>query len=278
MELNSANIRQQVTQALQDDIGDGDITAQLLPVDKHIKAEIISRDKAIICGQAWVNEVFQQVNTAIQVEWLVQEGEQVQAGQRLCALMGLARDILTAERCALNFLQTLSATASITHHYVQLIAGSKAIILDTRKTIPGLRYAQKHAVTVGGGQNHRLGLYDAFLIKENHIMACGSIAEAVEKARAAQTNKKIEVEVESIDELQQAITVKPDVIMLDNFSIDMLKDAVKINQQQVKLEASGNVNESTIAAIAATGVDYISVGALTKNIAAIDLSMRLLGD
>lgn len=276
MNSNQKIVNKQVKAALQEDIGSGDITAELLPADKYVTAEIICRDAAIICGQAWVNEVFLQVDPGIDVTWLIKEGQGVTAGQRLCVVKGLARSLLTAERTALNFLQTLSATATITRYYVQLIADTATIILDTRKTIPGLRYAQKYAVKVGGGQNHRLGLYDAFLIKENHILACGSITAAINQARELYEDKKVEVEVETITELQEAIAAKPDIIMLDNFTLSMLAEAATLHRGGIKFEVSGGVNEKNIVAIAKTGVDYISIGALTKNINAVDLSMRIL--
>ncbi len=278
MNSNQKIVNNQVKAALQEDIGSGDITAELLAADKYATAEIICRDAAIICGQAWVNEVFLQVDPGIDVTWLIKEGQAVTAGQRLCTVKGLARSLLTAERTALNFLQTLSATATITYHYVRLIADTVTIILDTRKTIPGLRYAQKYAVKVGGGQNHRLGLYDAFLIKENHILACGSITAAINQARELYANKKVEVEVETITELQEAIAAKPDIIMLDNFTLPMLVEAATFHRGGIKFEVSGGVNEKNIVAIAKTGVDYISIGALTKNINAVDLSMRIIGD
>lgn len=272
--------QQQVQQALAEDVGTGDITAQLIPADAHSEATIISRDKAVIAGCAWVDAVFQQLDAQAtqptQIEWQVTDGAQVEENQVLCRLQGLSRTLLTGERCALNFLQTLSATATVTKGYVDCISHTEARLLDTRKTVPGLRLAQKYAVQCGGGVNHRLGLYDAFLIKENHIAAAGSIAAAVQAARALAADKPVEVEVENFEELNQALGAQVERVLLDNFSLEDLRSAVALAKGRTELEASGGVNLQTIAAIAETGVDFISVGALTKDVQAVDLSMRFI--
>lgn len=276
MDKISIQVEADVARALQEDVGEGDISAALLPAHLKVEAEIISREPMVICGQAWVNEVFTQVDDQIQLHWRVSEADWIDAPTTLCTLSGLARTILTAERTALNFLQTLSATATQTHFYVQKLSGTQTRLLDTRKTLPGLRVAQKYAVTCGGGFNHRMGLYDAFLIKENHIKACGSVAQAVTLARKAHRNSFVEVEVESLDELREAIFAHPDRIMLDNFSQDMLEKAVEMNQpKQCALEVSGGITLENIAKIAQLGVDFISVGAITKSIQAIDLSLLI---
>lgn len=265
-----------VREALKEDIGSGDVTAALLPNDLMVEAEIISREPLLVCGQPWVNEVFKQVDPSVNIDWKVSEGEYLKTNASLCNLQGHARSILTAERTALNFLQTLSATATQTHRYVQHIKGTRACLLDTRKTIPGYRLAQKYAVLLGGGHNHRLGLYDAFLIKENHIKACGSIKNAIQMARKANHQLLLEVEVETMDELREALAAHPDRILLDNFSLDLLIQAVALNQtMKCKLEASGGITIENIADVAKTGVDYISVGEITKSIQAIDLSLLL---
>ncbi|KTD82796.1 carboxylating nicotinate-nucleotide diphosphorylase [Legionella waltersii] len=263
-----------VKQALNEDIGTGDVTASLLPHDLLVDAEIISREPMLVCGQPWVNEVFKQVDDSIDIDWKVSEGEWLSTKASLCNLQGPARSILTAERTALNFLQTLSATATQTHRYVQQLKGTKARLLDTRKTIPGYRLAQKYAVLLGGGHNHRLGLYDAFLIKENHIKACGSVTNAIQKARESNNQLFIEVEVETLDELREALEASPDRVLLDNFTLDRYIQAVSMNKvKQTKLEASGGITIENIAEVAKTGVDYISVGDITKSIKAIDLSL-----
>ena len=267
-------ILKNVTSALEEDIGSGDITAQLIPESTQAKATVITRDHCIVCGVDWVNEVFKQVDDKIQIKWHVAEGDSVQPNTQLFSLEGPARGLLTGERAALNFLQTLSGTATICQEYASLVAHTDVKLLDTRKTIPGLRQAQKYAVTLGACHNHRIGLYDAFLIKENHIMACGSIQKAVENAHTIAPGKPVEVEVESVAELEQALNAKADIIMLDNFDNEMLTRAVKLSCGVAKLEASGGINKQTLAAIAETGVDYISIGALTKDCKAIDLSMR----
>lgn len=266
-----------VRNALAEDIGTGDITAGLIPPSAIASARVISREAAVICGRDWVNEVFQQVDPRIEVEWLVSDGEQVNADKTLFNLHGPARSLLTAERCALNFLQLLSGTATTCRHYADLVEGTGVRLLDTRKTIPGLRLAQKYAVTCGGCHNHRIGLYDAFLIKENHIAACGGIAQAIDAARQQAPGKPVEVEVESLTELEQALAGSADTIMLDNFTLPDLRQAVTISAGQAKLEASGGVTETTLRPIAKTGVDYISIGVLTKDCRAVDLSMRITG-
>ena len=268
-------VNQSVFTAMLEDIGNGDLTALLIPETNHAEATIISREDAVICGIDWVEACFHHVNKDIKIKWLVNEGEKVSANQLLCKISGNARAILTAERCALNFLQTLSAVATHTRLYVLAASGTKVEILDTRKTIPGLRLAQKYAVTVGGGSNQRLALYDGILIKENHIAAAGGVAAALEQAKSLNKNTNIQIEVENFDELNQALTAGASSILLDNFSIPDMREAVIINQGRAKLEASGNVNLSSVRAIALTGVDRISIGALTKNIRAIDLSLRI---
>jgi len=259
-----------------------DITAALIPASNEAVATIINRDDCIICGVAWVNEVFKQLDNALghnkasqtQVTWFVNDGQMAKANTILCEISGNARALLTGERVALNFLQTLSATATLTSHYVKELAGSKTQLLDTRKTVPGLRSAQKYAVTCGGGKNHRIGLFDAFLIKENHIAACGGIAQAIATAKINHAEITVEVEVESLDELSQAIKAGADIIMLDNFTTEMIEQAVVITNGQAKLEVSGNMTIETLKEYSRAGVDYISSGALTKHVKAIDLSMR----
>ena len=268
-------VNQTVFTAMLEDIGTGDLTALLIPESNLAEAAIISRQDAIICGIDWVEACFHQVNKDITIKWLVNEGEKAAANQLLCKINGNARAMLTAERCALNFLQTLSAVATHTRQYVLAASGTKVEILDTRKTIPGLRLAQKYAVTVGGGSNQRLALYDGILIKENHIAAAGSIAAALAQAAILDSNTSIQIEVENMDELQQALAAGATSVLLDNFSIPDMREAVIINQSRAILEASGNVDLSSVRAIALTGVNRISIGALTKNIRAIDLSMRI---
>lgn len=274
MNIDLAQVVSDVTRALVEDVGQGDVTAQLLSPELMVEAEIISREPMLVCGQAWVNQTMSQIDTHTQIQWHVAEGEWLPTPQSLCYIKGKARSILTAERTALNFLQTLSATATQTHHYVKQLEGTTTRLLDTRKTLPGLRVAQKYAVRCGGGVNHRFGLYDAFLIKENHIKACGSIAAAIELARQTHKNIFVETEVETLEELRQALDARPDRILLDNFTQDMLVDAVKMNQAKIcTLEASGGITIDNIAKIARSGVDFISVGAITKSIEAIDLSL-----
>lgn len=275
-EATAENIPATVARALQEDIGTGDITAMLIPADKQARAAVISRETAVICGRAWVDEVFRQLDPATQIEWHINEGDLVSPEQRLFTLEGNARILLTGERAALNFLQTLSATATLAREYADLAAGSDVKILDTRKTIPGLRLAQKYAVTVGGCHNHRIGLYDAFLIKENHIAACGGIAEAVAQARTIAADKLVEVEVESVDELHQALGAKADVVMLDNFSPADIAALAAIDFGDTRIEVSGNITEETMRQYISSAVNYISSGSLTKHIRAVDLSMRLI--
>ena len=265
-----------VRAALTEDIGSGDITAALIPADAQAQARVITREPGVMCGKSWVNLVFAQIDPAIRLEWQAGDGDTIGAGDTLFTVNGPARGLLTAERSALNFLQLLSGTASICQRYAALVAGTGVKLLDTRKTIPGLRAAQKYAVSCGGCYNHRMGLYDAFLIKENHISASGGIAAAVQAARRFAPGKPVEVEVESLDELEQALATDCDRVMLDNFSLQQMASAVERNAGQAELEASGNVTEQTLRPIAETGVDYISIGALTKDCKALDLSMRLL--
>lgn len=271
-------VAQQVQAALAEDIGSGDLTALLVPATQQASATIISRDAAVICGIDWVNACFKQIDANTQLNWLVAEGAVAQPNQTLCEITGLARSLLSGERCALNFLQTLSATATETRKYVDAIAGTHSQVLDTRKTIPQLRLAQKYAVTVGGGHNQRLALYDGILIKENHIAAAGSIAAVMQQAFALNAGKSIQIEVENLDELQAALNAGATNILLDNFDTETLVAAVNINLAQGKkavLEASGGITLDNIRAIALTGVDRISIGALTKNILSVDLSMRI---
>ena len=269
---------QTVTRALDEDIRTGDVTASLIDPDQKAHARIISRQPAVICGRPWVDEVLKQVDAEITSKWHIEEGDQVQAGALVLELSGKAKSLLTAERTALNFLQLLSGTATKTNTYAQMVAGTGAMLLDTRKTIPGLRLAQKYAVKTGGGENHRIGLFDAFLIKENHIEAAGSITAAIKTARQLEGDLRVEVEVESLEQLDEAIKATPDWIMLDNFTLADMRKAVDIaSNTGIKLEASGGIETSTeLKEIASTGVDYISIGALTKHNEAIDLSMQLL--
>ena len=271
----SSEITANVQAALREDIGSGDLTAQLIAPDRTAQARIITRDAAVICGTAWVDEVFKQLDERVTVTWLVSDGERVSPNQTLFTLQGPARALLSGERSALNFLQTLSAVATRSQHYADIVAGTAVKLLDTRKTLPGLRLAQKYAVTCGGCHNHRIGLYDAFLIKENHIAACGGIAQAVQAAHRIAPGKPVEVEVESLAELQQALDAGADIIMLDELSHADMRTAVQLTAGRAKLEASGGINDSTLRNVAETGVDYISLGTLTKDIKAVDLSMRL---
>lgn len=253
-----------------------DITAQLIPADRISTARVITREAGVFCGQPWVDEVFAQLGGEVKVEWKVQDGEQLSPDQELFRLHGPARVLLTGERNALNFVQTLSGVATLTARYVAELAGTECRLLDTRKTLPGLRNAQKYAVTCGGGKNHRIGLFDAYLIKENHILACGGIKEAIAEARRLNPGKPVEVEVESLAELELALSAAADIVMLDNFDVTMMREAVTLNRGRAKLEVSGNVTLETLADYAATGVDFISVGALTKHVRALDLSMRFV--
>lgn len=269
-------IEQNVKTALQEDIGDGDITARLIPESEQATARVISREHATISGTAWVDEVFRQVDAGMDISWNVKDGDQVTPNQALFTVTGSARSILTAERAALNFLQTLSGTATVSQQYADKVATTKVKLLDTRKTIPGLRLAQKYAVTCGSCYNHRIGLYDAFLIKENHIMACGGIKAAIGTAQKTAPGKPVEIEVETLEQLNEALAADADIIMLDNFTLEQMREAVAITNGKAKLEASGNITDETLVPIAETGVDYISIGALTKHCRAVDLSLRLI--
>jgi nicotinate-nucleotide pyrophosphorylase (carboxylating) len=271
----TAEIEANVRRALLEDIGSGDITAQLIPAERLAKATVISRDAAVIAGTAWVDSVFRQLDQRVAVHWQVADGERVQPNQVLFHLEGPARSLLTGERSALNFLQMLSGVATRSQHYADRVADTQVKLLDTRKTLPGLRLAQKYAVTCGGCHNHRIGLFDAFLIKENHIAACGGIAEAIAAAHKIAPGKPVEIEVENLDELKQALDGGADIIMLDELSLDDMREAVRLTAGRAKLEASGGVTDATLLSIAETGVDYISIGTLTKDVKAVDLSMRL---
>ncbi|MBF4435194.1 carboxylating nicotinate-nucleotide diphosphorylase [Vibrio anguillarum] len=272
-------ITRAVSDALREDLGGSldataDITANLIPADARNTATLITREHGVFCGQAWAEEVFKQLGGEVKIDWHVQDGDQVKPNQILCTLEGPARALLTGERNAMNFIQTLSGCASITAQYAKQLEGTECRLLDTRKTIPGLRSALKYAVACGGGFNHRIGVFDAYLIKENHIIACGGITQAISTAKQLNPGKPVEVETESLQELEEAIQAGADIIMLDNFSIEMMHEAVAINAGRSALENSGNVTLETIGDYARTGVDYISVGALTKHIKALDLSMR----
>lgn len=269
-----AAIAANVAAALAEDIGAGDRTAALIPEDRKAGATVIAREAGVIAGQPWFNAVFAALSPRVTIEWAVEEGEHVGPNDTVCAMCGPARALLSGERAALNFLQTLSAVATRTRECVDLVAGTGAQILDTRKTLPGLRRAQKYAVLQGGGRNHRMGLYDAILIKENHIMAAGSIAAAVANARRSAPGLTVEVEVETLEQLDEALDAQADIVMLDNFELETMRLAVTRNAGRARLEASGGVRPDTLRAIAATGVDYVSIGALTKDIRALDLSMR----
>ncbi len=265
-----------VNAAIAEDIGSGDITAELIPADEQGEARIITREQAVIAGTGWVDEVFHQVDPEVVVDWQVQDGDLVEPNQILFTLKGRSRSLLSGERAALNFLQTLSGTATVAAQYAQRVSETSVRLLDTRKTIPGLRLAQKYAVSCGGCYNHRIGLFDAFLIKENHILASGGIVAAISTAKASHPGKPVEVEVEGFDELNQALEAGADIIMLDNFTPEQMVEAVALVNGRAKLEASGNITDATLLDYAKTGVDYISIGALTKHCRAIDLSMRLL--
>lgn len=278
--LLADELRRAVAAALAEDLGQqnaelGDITASLIPTDQQAMATIITREDCVLCGSGFVNEVFLQLGNQVSIQWHATDGDRLSANSLICTLQGPARALLTGERTALNFLQLLSGTATTTAHYVRYLEGSNTRLLDTRKTLPGLRFAQKYAVSCGGGLNHRFGLFDAFLIKENHIAAAGSISQAVQQARQNFPGKPVEVEVENLDELKQALTAGADIIMLDNFSTPEIRQAVLLNQGRAKLEVSGNITSERLSELAATGVDFISSGALTKHVQAIDLSMRL---
>lgn len=272
----AASVQQQVRLALAEDVGSGDITAELIPATAYHQARVITREAGVFCGGPWVTEVFRQLDTKVQVSLLVKEGERVMAGQTLFKLAGPARALLTGERTALNFVQTLAATATKCREYADLVAHTGVRLLDTRKTLPGLRLAQKYAVTCGGCFNHRIGLYDAFLIKENHIAAAGSIAQAVAQAKKVAPGKSVEVEVENFAELEQALAAGADWIMLDEFSLEQTRAAVAFTAKRAKLEASGGITRRRLIEVAETGVDYISLGVLTKDVQSLDLSMRIV--
>ncbi len=274
LQVPQSVIEENVFNALREDVGDGDITAELIPHDNISLATVISREACVFCGLDWFEETYRQIDEDILIDWCVDDGEHIEAGQIICTLSGSSQHIVTGERTALNFVQTLSATATVSARYAARVADTKTRVLDTRKTIPGLRMAQKYAVSCGGCENHRLGLFDAFLIKENHINACNGISNAVTEARFHNPELSIEVEVENLDELQQALDAGADRVLLDNFDIDTLKQAVQVCRGKIISEASGNITLDSIHAVAETGVDYISTGALTKDIKAIDLSMR----
>ncbi len=272
--VSREQVESDARRAIDEDVGTGDLTADLIPSDKRMRATVISREPAVVCGQDWFDAVYRLLDTDVRIDWLVADGDRVEPGQALCHVSGPARSLLTGERTALNFLQTLSGTATTAHAYSEAVAGSGAVILDTRKTLPGLRAAQKYAVACGGCRNHRQGLFDAILIKENHIHAAGSIAAAVERARRQHPGVPVEVETENLDEFRQALAAGADTIMLDEYSLEDMREARRLAGTAVKLEASGSVDMDTLKAIAATGVDHISVGAITKHLRAVDLSMR----
>jgi len=269
-QLNIADIKH----FLEEDVGTGDLTADIIPENTQAEAEVITREPMVLCGRSWFDAVFKQLDVNASINWQVAEGDSVSQDTILCKLKGSARSLLTGERTALNLLQTLSATATVAKQYAQAVSGTGCKVLDTRKTLPGLRNAQKYAIACGGCYNHRVGLYDGVLIKENHIIAAGSIAKAVQAARE-KSSVPVEVEVESLQEFEQAVAAKPDRIMLDNFTLEDMRTAVSQNAGAIELEASGNIDLKNIRSIAETGVDYISIGALTKNVSAVDLSMRI---
>ena len=275
--MQPSDIQATVAQALAEDVGVGDRTAALIPEQAQADAVVISRETAVLCGSSWFNEAFRQIDPAVRVHWEAADGDPITRNQILCTLTGPARALLTGERTALNFLQVLSGTATLARRFAEAVAGTSATILDTRKTLPGLRNAQKYAVRCGGCKNHRVGLFDAVLIKENHILAAGSITKAVTEARRLNPGVTVEVEVESLVELGEALQAQPDVVMLDNFDLQTMRKAVTLAAGRVKLEVSGNVGLDGVRVIAETGVDYISVGALTKHVRSIDMSMRFKG-
>ncbi|MDS4042715.1 MAG: carboxylating nicotinate-nucleotide diphosphorylase [Candidatus Competibacter sp.] len=272
--MNMPDPNPTVALALAEDVGAGDLTAALIPEDARAEATVISRETAVLCGVAWFDAVFRQLDPRATVDWRAADGDRIEPNQVLCTLRGPARALLTGERTALNFLQMLCGTATLARRFADTVAGTGATILDTRKTLPGLRLAQKYAVRCGGCRNHRIGLFDAVLIKENHIMAAGSITHAIAAARRLHPGVTVEVEVENLAELEEALAARPDIVMLDNFDLATMTEAVRIAGGRVKLEASGNVNFDTVRQIAETGVDYISIGGLTKDVRAVDLSMR----
>ena len=265
-----------VNLALQEDVGDGDITSLLIADNLQAKAHILCREEAVLCGIAWGEETYRNIDSRVQIQWNFKDGDSLKKDAQVAEIVGNARAILTGERTALNFLQTLSGTATITKQYTERLKGTSVILLDTRKTLPGMRNAQKYAVRVAGGSNHRKGLYDAYLVKENHIQSCGNISNAIATARKINPNKVLEVEVQNLEQLSEAISAKPDIIMLDNFELQDIRKAVTINPGNAKLEVSGNINQESLVNVAKTGVDYISVGALTKHCRAIDFSLLLV--
>jgi nicotinate-nucleotide pyrophosphorylase (carboxylating) len=273
-----ADIAKQVEAALREDLGSGDVTAELVPAAQRVRGTVVAREPAVLCGRAWADETFRQLDPRVQLTWHAADGDRVAADQVIFAIAGPARPVLSGERTALNFLQLLSGTATTTRRYVDAVAGTACRILDTRKTLPGLRTAQKYSVRCGGAQNHRMGLYDQVLIKENHIAAAGSLTGAIEAARRNAAGVTVEVEVETPGELQEALNARPDIILLDEFTLEDMRAAVALNRAQgggAKLEVSGSVSLEAVREIAETGVDFVSVGALTKHVRAIDLSMRL---
>ena len=273
---NPVIVADNVRAALAEDVGSGDITARLVPIDRTRRAKVISRQNAVVCGRPWVDEVFAQLDPQVRADWHCQDGDSVAPDQLLLSLEGPSRSLLTGERSALNFLQLLSGTATRSADYARLVDGTGVRVLDTRKTIPGLRHAQKYAVRCGGCDNHRIGLFDAFLVKENHIAACGSIKAAVLAARQQEPDKPLEVEVETLDQLREALAAGVDSMLLDNFGVARLREAVAITAGQAKLEASGGITRQTLRQVAETGIDFISIGALTKDAVALDLSMRFV--
>ncbi len=276
MEPDAETVRRNVANALREDLGPGDINAELIAPSTHAVARIVTRDPGVLCGQPWVTEACRQVDPSLELRWHLSDGQRLAEGEVLAELEGTARSLLSVERTAINFLQLLSGTATRTRAFVEAVAATRAVILDTRKTLPGLRVAQKYAVRVGGAKNHRMGLFDAFLLKENHITAAGSIAEAVATARRQHPDKLLQVEVESLGQLDESIAAAVDRVLLDNFDVARLREAVAITKGRVGLEASGGITMATVADIARTGVDYISVGELTKNVRPLDLSMRIV--
>jgi len=276
--LPPSDLFEQVTAALREDVGSGDVTAELVPAAQRVTGKVITREEAILCGRPWVTETFRQLDPTVQLTWRTDDGDRITPNQTLFEVAGLARPVLTGERTALNFLQMLSATATATRRYVDAVAGTGCVIIDTRKTLPGLRTAQKYAVLCGGAQNHRMGLFDQVLIKENHIAAAGSLTAAVDAARRVAGTRKVEVEVETLAEFEEALRAGPDIILLDEFTLADMRTAVELNKSKgraVKIEASGSVTLETVRTVAETGVDYISIGGITKHIRAVDLSMRL---
>jgi nicotinate-nucleotide pyrophosphorylase (carboxylating) len=271
----TAEIERNVRLALEEDIGSGDLTAQLIPADQVATATVISREEAVLCGSAWFEACFRLLDKNIRIQWHAEEGAHIHPNQMLCEISGNARTLLTAERCALNFLQTLSGVATVTRRYVDAIAGTPAAVLDTRKTLPGLRLAQKYAVTVGGGRNQRIGLYDGILIKENHIVAAGGIRHALAAAKKTAAAVPIQIEVETLEQLQTALDAGANLILLDNFPPELMREAVTLTADRAQLEASGNITLDNVRTVAETGVQRISIGSLTKNVKALDLSMRI---